>query len=81
LLENTGYDIFENELSHYDGSEKCRKVVLTIAHLDHDITNNDYANLKALCQFHHLRYDAVHHKETRRKNKGLQDLFINSSLK
>lgn len=36
------------------------KVVLTIAHLDHDETNHDVAldRLKALCQMCHLRYDA-----------------------
>ncbi len=36
------------------------KVVLTIAHLDHDETNNDVADdrLKAMCQLCHLRYDA-----------------------
>lgn len=36
------------------------KVVLTIAHLDHDETNHDVADdrLKALCQVCHLRYDA-----------------------
>lgn len=50
--------------------EKCRainykdhpvtgsKVVLTVAHLDHDITNNSFFNLKALCQKCHLEYDA-----------------------
>jgi len=34
------------------------KVVLTIAHLDQDRTNNDPANLAALCQRCHLRHDA-----------------------
>ena len=55
------------------------KVVLTIAHLDNDITNNDYVNLKALCQLHHLRMDACFHREnsaiTRMKKKKLQKLF------
>jgi hypothetical protein len=37
------------------------RVILTTAHLDHDVTNNDEANLLALCQLHHLRYDADHH--------------------
>lgn len=37
------------------------KVVLTIAHLDHDETNHDVMleRLKALCQCCHLRYDAI----------------------
>jgi hypothetical protein len=36
------------------------KVVLTIAHLDHDETNHEVKleRLKALCQICHLRYDA-----------------------
>jgi hypothetical protein len=36
------------------------KVVLTIAHLDHDETNHDVKmdRLMAMCQLHHLRYDA-----------------------
>ena len=45
------------------------KVILTVAHLDHDIKNNDYENLKALCQRDHLRHDAEHHVQTRQENK------------
>jgi hypothetical protein len=37
------------------------KVVLTVAHLDHDTANNARENLRAWCQMHHLRYDAKHH--------------------
>lgn len=39
---------------------KLVKVVLTIAHLDHDETNHKVADdrLRALCQLCHLRYDA-----------------------
>lgn len=55
------------------------KIVLTIAHLDHDITNNDYSNLKALCQRCHLAHDKEHHRANVRKTiqnkKGLQSLF------
>lgn len=77
LLENTGYDIFDNgnELGHIPTSKKPVKVVLTISHQDHNTNNNDYSNLKALCQLHHLRHDVGHHKKTRDKNKGLQSLF------
>lgn len=37
------------------------RVVLTIAHLDHDETNHsvELERLKALCQCCHLRYDAL----------------------
>ena len=46
-----------NYLSHpITGS----KVILTVAHLDHDINNNSFFNLMALCQRCHLRYDAKH---------------------
>lgn len=55
------------------------KIVLTIAHLDHDITNNDYSNLKALCQKCHLNYDMKHHiinrKESAQKRKKQYTLF------
>lgn len=37
------------------------RVVLTVAHLDHNPANCDPANLRAWCQPHHLRYDARHH--------------------
>lgn len=74
-LEDTGRDLFDNELSHIPEDKKPVKVVLTISHTNHDITDNRYENLKALCQFHHLKHDAGHHKQTRRKNRGLQELF------
>lgn len=58
---------------------KVIKIVLTVAHLDHDITNNADENLAALCQLHHLRHDIQQHKAnsraTRNKNKGLQSMF------
>lgn len=48
-------------------------VVLTIAHLDQDITNNADSNLAALCQRCHNRHDAPHRtrhaKTTRRRKK------------
>lgn len=33
-------------------------VVLTIAHLDHELLHNDFSNLRALCQRCHNRHDA-----------------------
>lgn len=50
--------------------ETGSKVVLTIAHLDHDVTNNALGNLRAMCQRCHLTYDAVHHAETRRRKQN-----------
>lgn len=71
-------NIFDATTSKYIGSDywgevhptnKLTKVVLTIAHLDHNITNNDYSNLKALCQKCHLNYDKEHHKKNSRQTR------------
>jgi hypothetical protein len=45
------------------------KVVLTIAHLDHTPENCDESNLLALCQLHHLMYDAQHHARNARATR------------
>lgn len=47
---------------------KSVKVVITIAHLDHDEDNHDVPDdrLMAMCQLHHLRYDAK--EKIRRKS-------------
>ena len=49
------------------------KVVLTVAHLNHDTRDNEPSNLRALCQRCHLRWDAKHHQrnaaETRRQKR------------
>jgi 5-methylcytosine-specific restriction endonuclease McrA len=61
------------------GAHRIIAIVLTTAHLDHNESNCDYANLKALCQRCHLRYDAKHHArnaaETRRKKMRTLDLL------
>jgi hypothetical protein len=82
-MESTGLDMFEDELSHCvksDGTSKPVKIVLTISHTDHDTQNNDYSNLKALCQKCHLNHDKEHHaknaRETREKKKGLIKLEL-----
>ena len=49
-------------------SRKVR-VVLTIAHLNHVSGDDRDENLKALCQWCHLNYDLLHHKETRAARK------------
>lgn len=49
--------------------ETGSKVILTVAHLDHDISNNELYNLKALCQRCHLSYDFEHHIKNRAENK------------
>lgn len=49
------------------------RVVLTVAHINQDITDNREDNLAALCQACHLKHDADQHAknagETRRKKK------------
>lgn len=54
------------------------RVVLTTAHLDHNRDNNEFANLKALCQRCHLTHDLRQHqfnrkygRETKRMNLKL----------
>lgn len=49
------------------------KVVLTIAHLDHDPeTCADLARLKAMCQRCHLRYDQPLHTANAAKTRALK---------
>lgn len=43
------------------------KVILTVAHLDHNPTNCNDNNLKALCQKCHLNYDLKYHMENRKE--------------
>lgn len=55
------------------------RVVLTVAHLNHDEADCRDENLKAWCQRCHLTYDAKHHarnaSETRRARMASGDLF------
>lgn len=51
---------------------KIIRVVLTIAHLDHDITNNDYSNLMALCQRCHLALDKEQHQVNSAKTRTIK---------
>lgn len=62
-----------------EGGKNWIVIVLTIAHLNHDITDNSDENLAALCQRCHLKHDQVHHiknsRITREKKQGIQRLF------
>ena len=53
------------------------KIVLTIAHLNHDINDNRPENLAALCQRCHLSHDKDQHRASRYNNrvKNIPDLF------
>jgi hypothetical protein len=55
------------------------KVILTVAHLNHDPDDCRDENLKAMCNRCHLRYDTEHHqknaRQTRHKKRALADMF------
>lgn len=67
----------ESESWSLDG-KKCTKIILTIAHLDHDKLNPDIdiSRLAALCQKCHLQYDIKHHVSNRLKNKNKNNLKL-----
>jgi hypothetical protein len=46
------------------------RIVLTVAHLDHDKTNNRFWNLRALCQRCHLYHDRKQHAENRKYGRN-----------
>jgi len=52
------------------------KIVLTIAHLDQDITNNNPDNLAALCQRCHLIYDRDFARKLKQQNNSQLKLSI-----
>ncbi len=54
---------------HYPRGADGPVVVLTIAHLDHDPTNNSPDNLRALCQKCHNRHDAPHRAQSRSETR------------
>lgn len=51
------------------GAMRQVRIVLTVAHLNHTAGDDRDENLKALCQWCHLNYDAQHHRETRATRK------------
>lgn len=58
---------------------KAVKVVLTVAHIDRDKNNNQFSNLKAMCQKCHLGHDIKQHVDNRkygRKHKSDHQLKI-----
>ena len=54
--------------------KKSTKIILTIAHLDHDKLNHNVSldRLKALCQKCHLRLDLPHHIRNRKYGRNHQ---------
>ena len=55
----------ENYAAH---PETGSRVILTVAHLDHDPANNGEENLAALCQRCHNRYDGPKRASNRKHN-------------
>jgi len=49
---------------YYPHPRTGSRVILTVAHLDHNPQNNDPENLRAMCQRCHLTYDIAHHLRT-----------------
>lgn len=72
----TTLDLFDSELKNKK-TQKQSKVVLTVAHLDHDVNNNHTSNLRALCQRCHLSYDAKHHADSRRFGRYYKERQLN----
>lgn len=62
-----------------DLQAKGVKIVLTIAHANHDIQDNRDSNIFSWCQICHLRHDASHHAanaaKTRLAKKAAGSLF------
>lgn len=54
------------------GTTQPVRIVLTIAHLDHTPENCGEANLRALCQRCHLRYDSKQHQDTASRTRDTQ---------
>ncbi len=46
------------------------KVILTVAHVDHDKNNNRFDNLAALCQKCHLNHDLPQHINNRKYGRN-----------
>ena len=72
----------ESEAWTLDGL-KSTKIILTIAHLDHDKHNHNVNlnRLKALCQKCHLQYDISHHVNNRKYGSNKNQLKIILSTK
>jgi 5-methylcytosine-specific restriction endonuclease McrA len=61
-LNQSCEEVFSDDDGMSTVIDKPQRFTLTVAHLDHDTTNNHPDNLKALCSGCHLRYDAPLHR-------------------
>jgi hypothetical protein len=62
------YEGMEQEAAFLDGIKLIR-IILTVAHLDHNPENNARENLAGLCQRCHLNYDRKQNNITRAESK------------
>ena len=56
-------------------------IVLTVAHIDHDKTNNKFSNLAALCQRCHLHHDRHQHAANRKYGRNWKQHVYKLNLK
>lgn len=78
-LSQTGDWLAANFPQWHDSGDRPHRFTLTVAHLDHDPSNCDRANLRAMCAPCHLRNDAAIHAQraaaTRDRQRGQLNLF------
>ena len=69
---------FERAANYWPHPETGSRVILTVAHLDHDPRNNADDNLAALCQKCHNTYDAAkrHGNRARREKQAAGQLTL-----
>lgn len=82
-------EIFDSETGEYiatdfyadieplsgDPNQVAIKIVLTISHQNHDVSDNRMENLKALCQLHHNRHDAQYRANNRKRRQWQLEMF------
>lgn len=57
------------EVASVSDKGKMYRIVLTVAHLNHDPADCSESNLRAWCQSCHLRYDVEHHARNRARHR------------
>lgn len=75
-------ECYDDETGELGYIERKGRFVLTVAHLDHNPSNCNRNNLRALCSVCHLKYDHPHHiknasgsRHRKRENQGQLTLF------
>jgi hypothetical protein len=59
-IDGTVFSFASAEQFGVEIDERPIRIILTVAHLNHDETDNRPQNLAHLCQLHHNRHDAKH---------------------